>query len=647
MFFCIEIRIKAVCYYFFGVNMFRKTTTLFIMTFLLIVLLYSCGEDKPTNPDDKTIPPVITSLNPDDSAKVGDEVFISGNNFGDTRNQSTVSFNGTTVNSAGGYISWSNTSIKVVVPDGATSGNVVVKVKDSISKGVFLKIYTKEIVDPKDTFKIISIDKDSAKVSAIVTITGIGFGAEQSDSYVSFNGTKAESYVSWTNQVIKVYVPKTATSGNITVTVKGIASNGKYFIVIGDVVDKTPKVTSISPTSQQIGKQITIEGSNFGASRADGYVDFGGVKAVDYYLWIDNKIIVNVPENAKTGNLKVYANSKFSNEVAYTVLPSTVGDPVILGLDASKVQVGTTLGITGQDFGDSQCANCWVQFGTVKATTYNSWTNSKIIVVVPEGAITSTVRVSVEGKLSNGFPVTIQTDDNIVATALIPKGSFLMGPFTDDFGEQPEHQVNITYNFYMSKTEITQETYKIVMSQANPSKLKNDKNPVEQVTWLQACDFCNRLSKMEGYTNCYTINGNTVTCNFNATGYRLPTEAEWEYACRAGSNNDPVPLENYAWTVENSGGKPQPVMQKTANAWGLFDMHGNVYEWCWDNYSITYYDESPDNDPKGPTDDIGDKVVRGGSFLNSKELATARARSSYGFDQYNLNVGFRVVRKQF
>jgi formylglycine-generating enzyme len=628
--------------------MFKKNPALLFMTVLLIVFLYSCGEDKPTNPDDKTtVPPVITSLNPSDSAKVGDEVFISGNNFGDAREQSTVSFNGTMVNSAGGYISWTNTAVKVIVPDGATSGNVVVKVKDSVSKGVFLRIYTKEIVDPKDSLEIISIDKDSAKVSSIVTITGIGFGSDQNDSYVSFNETKAESYVSWTNDVIKVYVPKTATSGNITVTVNGKASNGKFFIVIGDVVDKTPKITSISPTSQQVGKQMTIDGSNFGASRADGYVVFGGVNAIDYYSWSDNKIIVNVPENAKSGNLKVYANSKFSNEVAYTVLPATVGDPVILGLDASKVQIGTTLGITGQDFGDSQCANCWVQFGTVKATKYNSWTNTKIIVVVPDGAITSTVRVSVEGKLSNGFPITIQTDDNVVSTALIPKGSFKMGPFTDAFGEQPEHQVNITYNFYMSKSEITQETYKIVMSQANPSKLKNDKNPVEQVTWLQACDFCNRLSKMEGYANCYTINGSTVTCNFNANGYRLPTEAEWEYACRAGSTNDPSPLEDYAWTVENSGEGPQPVMQKTANDWGLFDMLGNVYEWCWDNSSPFYYDESPSDDPKGPSEDIGDKVVRGGSFLNSTDLATSRSRSSYGYDQFNLNVGFRVVRKKF
>jgi formylglycine-generating enzyme required for sulfatase activity len=146
----------------------------------------------------------------------------------------------------------------------------------------------------------------------------------------------------------------------------------------------------------------------------------------------------------------------------------------------------------------------------------------------------------------------------------------------------------------------------------------------------------------------------TWKCNFAANGYRLPTEAEWEYACRAGTTttyffgDDESKLKAYAWFEDNSGGKPRPVGQKPANPWGLYDMHGNVWEWCNDFYKVDYYQESPRENPRGP--ETGEtKVLRGGAWKFSAESCRSGYRYNenpgyadvcFGYDIY----GFRCVR---
>src|SRR5262245_61454414 len=157
---------------------------------------------------------------------------------------------------------------------------------------------------------------------------------------------------------------------------------------------------------------------------------------------------------------------------------------------------------------------------------------------------------------------------------LVPAGTFTMGDGAGRPDETP-HSVSVR-SFYLDRVPVTQELYEKVMG-VNPSKRKAPKNPVERVQWTDAVRFCNRCSELEGLSPCYDLT--TWECRFDADGYRLPTEAEWEYACRAGSTGKYCfgdaenELPRYAWLKPHSHGKPQPVGQKQPNRWGLYDMH--------------------------------------------------------------------------
>ncbi len=236
--------------------------------------------------------------------------------------------------------------------------------------------------------------------------------------------------------------------------------------------------------------------------------------------------------------------------------------------------------------------------------------------------------------------------DNMVR---LPAGRFLMGDANEI--DASVHEVSISA-FYIDKYLVTQEQYERVMK-GNPSRWKGTNNPVEQVRWSDAVRFCNARSQLGGLQPCYDLK--TWTCNFEANGYRLPTEAEWEYACRAGATtayffgDDPSKLGEYAWFEKNAGGRPRPVGLKRPNAWGLFDMCGNVWEWANDFYGVDYYPASPRLDPRGP-DQGKTKVVRGGAFRFSADNLRCGYRYNenpgysdvcFGYDIY----GFRCVRK--
>ena len=222
----------------------------------------------------------------------------------------------------------------------------------------------------------------------------------------------------------------------------------------------------------------------------------------------------------------------------------------------------------------------------------------------------------------------------------------------DENGEPDEtpHPVEVGA-FYMDRTLVTQATHQQIMG-ANPARWVADKNPVEQVRWSDAVRFCNARSRVEGLQPAY--DEDTWECAFDADGYRLPTEAEWEYACRAGTRtrywfgDAARKLKDYAWFEDNSGGRPRPVGAKLPNPWGLFDMYGNVWEWCNDFYGVDYYGSSPQQDPTGP--DAGDtRVVRGGSWAADAGQCRSAYRYNeapgyvdvcFGYDIY----GFRCVR---
>jgi formylglycine-generating enzyme required for sulfatase activity len=232
---------------------------------------------------------------------------------------------------------------------------------------------------------------------------------------------------------------------------------------------------------------------------------------------------------------------------------------------------------------------------------------------------------------------------------LIKGGKFTMGE--KDEVDAPPHEVTVS-SFLMDKYLVTQEQFQKLMG-ANPSRWKGEKNPVEQLRWSDAVKFCNKRSEAEKLQPCYDLQ--TLKCNFDATGYRLSTEAEWEYACRAGTTtpyffgDTLAKIGDYAWFEKNSGGHPHPVGQKQPNPWGLYDIVGNVWEWCNDFYKVDYYQESPRENPRGP-DSGQNKVLRGGAWRFSADNCRSGYRYNenpgqsdvcFGYDIY----GFRCVKK--
>ena len=225
---------------------------------------------------------------------------------------------------------------------------------------------------------------------------------------------------------------------------------------------------------------------------------------------------------------------------------------------------------------------------------------------------------------------------------LIPAGEFLMGsPDSDKDArddEKPQHRVRITRPFYLGATEVTQGQYRAVTGQS-PSHFKgSDDLPVEQVSWNDAIAFCDKLSELE-------------KGQLGGASYRLPTEAEWEYACRAGSTtrysfgDDAARLGEFAWYDGNSGGKTHPVGQKRPNALNLYDMHGNVWEWCQDWYDKDYYGQSPGADPPGPAQ-AASRVDRGGSWFGNPQLARSAYRLGSDPGDRGNDLGFRAARVQ-
>ena len=239
---------------------------------------------------------------------------------------------------------------------------------------------------------------------------------------------------------------------------------------------------------------------------------------------------------------------------------------------------------------------------------------------------------------------------SLVRMVSVEGGSVTMGSSSGDSDERPEHRVTVS-SFLIGTYEVTQGQYKQVTG-ANPSRFSSggdaERRPVEQVSWYDSVAFCNKLSDLEGYARIYTINGNTVTADFSKNGYRLPTEAEWEYAARGGKqskgytysgSND---IGQVAWYDGNSGSTTHVAGTKAANELGLYDMSGNVWEWCNDWYGN--YGSGAQSDPMGASSG-GNRVYRGGSWNGDAGYCRSANRDGNDPGGRDSRLGFRVARR--
>jgi formylglycine-generating enzyme required for sulfatase activity len=307
-----------------------------------------------------------------------------------------------------------------------------------------------------------------------------------------------------------------------------------------------------------------------------------------------------------------------------------------------------------EDFKDKR--NNSVKFTNGKATkSYNDRS------IVSDAASSQTTTTTTTTSAASSQTTTQQSAGNMV---LINGGTFTMGSPASEKGrknDEVQHQVTVS-GFYMSKYEVTQKEWYEVM-RTTPHKGEGDNYPVYNVNWYDAVLYCNERSRKENLTPAYTINNRrvtnsgqdtySVTWNRNANGYRLPTEAEWEYACRAGTTTayntgENINKDTTGWYSGNSGWKTYPVGSKPANAWGLYDMHGNVWEWCWNWYDK--YPNGSQTDPVGPASEpssmfgLSGRVFRGGCWENNEaDIRSAKRNGIYEVNRLT-TIGFRVVR---
>ena len=259
------------------------------------------------------------------------------------------------------------------------------------------------------------------------------------------------------------------------------------------------------------------------------------------------------------------------------------------------------------------------------------------------------------GAGTSAEPSAVVTQSGVEMVAL-PGGEFLMGTGDGNPEEGPPHKVSVS-PFLMDKFEVTHEQFAKVQLPDPSHWQENPKTPVERVRWRDAKAYCNERSRLEGLKPCYDEKTADWDCDYSADGYRLPTEAEWEYAARAGSATPydfgaPDKLRQYAWYSENAERKTHGTGQKKPNALGVCDLYGNVSEWCEDVYSPTYYKVSPAADPTGPPSPGRDvkRVMRGGNW----DAGADACRATYRRGERTGNTdacfatdycGFRCVRR--
>lgn len=353
------------------------------------------------------------------------------------------------------------------------------------------------------------------------------------------------------------------------------------------------------------------------------------------------------------------------NSCVDTSLPDfEEGKPVITSISHDTITIGDLLTIRGanllQQDENSFALNHKIllidvalpeQVFIINRTEDLTWYNNAIELQIPDSVPANRYSMQVSYDQSGTITSTSANTEIVILkadkieTVTIPAGIFIMGEDIGDKNEQPAHEVTLTRNFHISKYEVSQRVFTQVMD-TNPSIFVRDDLPVHNVSRLEALEFCNKLSELNNLTLVYDLsNLDNIVFNVDANGWRIPTEAEWEYVCRAGSTSsypisDDEEIEDFAWYNLNSGMKPHPSGKKLGNDFGVFDMCGNLYEWCWD-YSASYTAE-PQTDPIGPTTG-SEFVVRGGSYIDGDYYLRSSNRK---YSKNPVTIGLRLVRNE-
>jgi len=369
------------------------------------------------------------------------------------------------------------------------------------------------------------------------------------------------------------------------------------------------------------------------------------------------------PQGPSFGSLREGRGGGWSGGAGYCrVFDRHGGTPVSKGSDLGFRVVRTTKIIPPQKTGKLQFsinpsqAECVLSQNDIEKYI---WSGRKLFNAIPEGSYdltakakrykTYTKKVTIKKNQTTIEDIQMTIDNDLPeGFVLVEGGTFSMGSDDGRSDERPIHLTSVS-GFYIGKTEVTQGLWESVMG-INPSGFEGAKRPVETVNWNDVVEFCNKLSEMEGLQKAYSGSGENITCDFNSEGYRLPTEAEWEYAARGGNqskgyqysgSND---IDSVGWyRYETSGLTTHDAGTKSPNELGIYDMTGNIMEWCWDWYGEDYYSSSPGTNPRGPLNGSF-RVYRGGSWRGVAESCRVAYRSRNSLGLRSPSLGFRLVR---
>jgi hypothetical protein len=405
------------------------------------------GDQSATSSDFRLLAsPVISAVSPKQGPE-GTKVTITGKNFGLTKSDNTVTFNGTKA----GVQSASETKLVVKVPKDAMTGSVKVKTNGQTAEGATFTVT--ETAAPQ--VKITSVKPKKGSIGTKVTIKGKNFASKKSSNTVTFNGTKA-TVKSASSTKLEVAVPKGASTGNVKVKAGGQTATGPTFTVISDP-SKQLTVTSVSPKKGPVGTKVTIKGKNFSSSKSRNTVTFNGTKA-SVQSASAVKLIVKVPQGATNGPVKVKTGGQAAAGASFTVTADPDEKLSIDDITPKSGPIGTSVSITGRNFGGKKSGNT-VTFNGKKASVRKAST-TKLTVKVPKGATSGSVKVKVGDQTAAGptFTVTKKSPPQVKITSVTPK----KGPVGTKVTIQGKHftpkKLDNTVTFNGTKADIQSAT---------------------------------------------------------------------------------------------------------------------------------------------------------------------------------------------